>query len=116
LKAGDTIKSDHLLIICSDPLADGSVVAFNLTSKDWDSDLTCVVKPGEHPYVKHDSVIAYHWGEFLTPRHIERLLLFAPVQYGPVSPELLRRIQEGALASDDTRPDIKKDIRTVLGR
>jgi len=114
LDPGDTIKSHHLLIICSGPLPDGSVVAFNLTSRDWDSDQTCVVKVGEHPYVVRDSVIAYRYGELLTPRHIARLQLLAPKEYGPISPQLLLRIQEGAIKSDQTPGYLKKIMADVL--
>jgi hypothetical protein len=116
LKPGDTIKSHHLLIICTDPLPDGNVVAFNLTSRDWDSDQTCVVKVGEHPYLVRDSVIAYKYGELLTPRHIARLQLLAPKEYGPVSPELLLRIQEGAVKSDQTPAYLKKIMADILKR
>jgi hypothetical protein len=97
LKAGDTIKSDHLFIVCTGPLSDGSVPAFNLTTQDWDSDHTCVVQVGEHRYVDRPSVVAYKFGELLTLRRIERLQLLAPQDYGLVSIELLQRIQQGAL-------------------
>jgi hypothetical protein len=115
LNPGDTIFSIHLWVICSEPQLDGSVVAFNLTSKDWDSDLTCVVQPNEHSYVRHESVIAYQYGELFTPQRIERLKKLAPKEYGPVSPELLHRIQEGAVASNETPIQLKKIIRAILG-
>jgi hypothetical protein len=116
LKPGETIKSHHLLIICSDSLPDGSVVAFNFTSQRWDSDQTCVIKVGEHPYLVRDSVIAYKFGRSLTPRQIAQLQLLAPKEYGPVSPELLLRIQEGALKSDQTPEYIKKIMADILKR
>jgi hypothetical protein len=113
-KAGETIKSHHLLILCSDPLADGRVVSFNLTTKDWDSELTCVVQVGEHPYVIRESVIAYRFGELLEPNQIERLRILAPQDYGPVSQKLLLRIQQGAVTSKETPGYLKKIMKDVL--
>jgi hypothetical protein len=115
LNPGDTIFSIHLWIICSEPQADGSVVAFNLTSKDWDSDLACVIQLGEHSYVRHESVVAYEHGELFTPQHIERLKKLAPKEYESVSQKLLRRIQEGAIVSNDTPSQLKKIIKAFLG-
>ncbi len=90
------------------------MVAFNLTSRDWDSDQTCVIRVGEHPYVVRDSVIAYRFGELLTPHHIARLQLLAPKEHGPVSPQLLLRIQEGAIKSDQTPAYLKKIMADIL--
>lgn len=116
MNPGDTIFSIHLWVICSGPQPpDDAVVAFNLTSKDWDSDTSCVIQAGEHPYVRHESVIAYQYGELFRPDHIARLKLLAPREYDPVSPELLLRIQQGAVASPDTREQLKKIMRAVLG-
>jgi hypothetical protein len=116
LNPGETIFSIHLWVICSDPQPhDGSVVAFNLTSKDWDSDTNCIIQVGEHSFVRHDSVIAYEHGNLFTPDHIRRLKLLAPKEYGAVSPELLLRIQRGAIDSHETPKHLKTIIRTILG-
>ena len=88
---------------------------FNLTTKDWDSDLSCIVKSGEHPYVVRESVIAYKFAELLTPQHFTRLQTLAPKDYGPVTPELLRRIQQGALDSKETLRYFKTIIKRILG-
>jgi len=114
LKASDTIKSDHLFVICTDELPDGNFLAFNLTSRDWDSDQTCVIQPSEHRYVSRPSVVAYKFGELLTPTHIDRLQMLAPQDYGPVSPNLLQRIQQGALASQETPDRLKNILRKYL--
>lgn len=115
MNPGDTIFSIHLWVICSEPQSNGAVVAFNLTTKNWDSDLTCVVQPEDHDYVRHPSVVAYEHGELFTPTHIKRLQKLAPQTYGPVSSELLHRIQEGALNSEHTPEHLKKVIRATLG-
>jgi hypothetical protein len=67
------------------------------------------VRPGEHPYVRRESVIAYKFGELLPPRYIERLKSLAPRDHRPVTPELLRRIQ-GALDSPDAIPRLRKSF------
>jgi len=80
------------------------VVAFNFTEKDWDSDATCIVQPGEHEYIRKESVIAYAHGQLLTPQHIAGLKVLQGVEYPPVKPELLLRIQEGVFKSLDNIP------------
>ena len=116
-KIRDTIKSDHLYIIASDPLPNGDVLVFNLTTSDWDSDKTCEVKVGDHPYVEHDSVVAYQYAETRTPRAIARLkMLASPVAYEPVSEKLFVRILEGAIKSPDTADYVKAIVREILAK
>jgi len=115
LALGDTIRAaGHLFVLCSDPEPDGSVVGFNLTENDFDTDPTCPVHIGEHPYVRKESVIAYNFGDLFPPKRIERLRLLESQNYGPVSQELLVRIQHGALESKATPPHLKKIIERTL--
>jgi hypothetical protein len=104
----------HYHVICSDPDHLGNTVAFNFTDKNFENDQTCIVHVGDHPTVTKESVIAYRYGLRVTPAHIERLTRLGATGYNPVSPDLLLRIQKGALESKRTTPDLKKIIETAL--
>jgi hypothetical protein len=96
LALGDTIKAlGHLYVLCSDPTPDGSFVGFNLTEKDFDTDQTCMVHVGDYPYVRKESVVAYKYGGLFSSERIRKLRLLELKNYGPVTDDLLLRIQEG---------------------
>ena len=119
MKLGDTFFAGHLWIVCSNQTADGSVVIFNVTSLRSDSDRNCIVQPGDHPAVSHDSVIAYEYGRILTKAEQGRLegsSLFAGMRREPATPELLTRIQKGALRSDQTPIEIQDIVREQAGQ
>jgi len=121
LKLGDTFinlnpdSPEHLWIVSSLPASDGSLVIFNLTSHRSRGDETCVVEPGEHPFVKHRSVVAYARGQSL-PEHVVKYMqarkLYQPHQ--PVSDALRNRIQRGALASEFTSQKLQVIVRESM--
>jgi len=72
---------------------------FNFTSWKKNCDETCVIKVGDHPFVTNKTIVEYRRGINLTPikwQQILENLWYEPK--APVSTELLRRIQQGALA------------------
>lgn len=114
MKLGETFHSTgHLWVVASLPDAEGSVVMLSLTTHRPRCDENCVIEAGEHPFVAHKTVIAY-----------EKALIFTVDQqatanrlcrrYGPVSAELLARIQQGACVSDLTPMKIVKAIRASM--
>lgn len=89
----------HLWVVASTPNAEGEVAIFNLTTERDDSDKSCVVMPGEHPFVKQRSVIMYTRGRLLGPEALQgmqRLGCYDAKE--PASPRLLQKIQEGGVA------------------
>ncbi len=110
MNLGDTFWAGHLYIVCSDPTADGSVVVFNATTPRWDSGRECVIQPGDHPSIKHESVIAYERGRLMTQEqqdNLEKAELFKTMRREPASRALVRRIQLGALKSDQTAQELQ---------
>lgn len=122
MNPGETILGfdfgNHLWMVLSTPTADGQIALANLTTHGRLStcgDSCVVVKPGEHPYVVRASCI-YYRGALLNP--------VAPLdgakargvlqQHEPCTPELLRRIQDGALASRFVAGAVKAAIRAGL--
>jgi hypothetical protein len=99
IRAGKHISTDpHLWVVISDPSKDRSkVVAVNLTSQRTDKEQTCVIQPGEHPFVTHETVVMYAGA-----RVVSESMILSAKQAGmfdfpsPVSPTLLSRIRDGA--------------------
>lgn len=123
LRPGDTFwgidRQHHLWIALTAPELDGGIFVANFTShypadkESCDTDCT-VVNPGEHPYPRRPSCIFYRGSHAENQtdilRGIER-----PFRRGePLSPALLRRIQQGALDSSRTPDDVKDAVRASL--
>lgn len=121
MKTGDTFvlrlpnKIPHLWIIISDPTPRDEVVIVNVTTSDLGSDRSCVITHGEHPFITHESVIAYYFAKLIS---VEKIKEWKNRQYfesrQPVKPPLLRRIQQGAVDSDYTPQKIQEIIRQQM--
>lgn len=64
MKTGDTFRfrsgDPHLWIVISDPAKDADkVLIVNVTSWRGDKDQTCLVGPGDHPLIEHNSCINF---------------------------------------------------------
>ena len=67
MEAGDTFLlrdrklSDHLWVVLSDPMIDVAtpVVIVSLTSYRGGDDSTCVIEPGEHPFIRWRTRVLY---------------------------------------------------------
>jgi hypothetical protein len=90
------------------------VVVVNLTSKTLD-DQSCILRPGDHPFVTKETAIAYIRADCLSLGQIQ-----AAVSHGiweqrqKFRPEVLRRIQNGALVSDDIPVKFRGPVRSSL--
>lgn len=119
MRVGDTFRlkaviSDHIWLVAY--CQDGKAVGFNFTTR-WPNtpDTTCIVTPAEHPDLQHESVIAYQHAVLWEGTTIETLERHGIHKYlNPVSPELLRRIRQGAVDSAFTPNNIKALLRPVL--
>jgi hypothetical protein len=91
----------HLWMIISDPkLNRDQVVLVNFTSWQCIHDQTCIVSPGEHPYLAHRSVVYYPEPMIKTLKNLEQSDRVGLLQYHEnLSPQLLEKIQRGALCS-----------------
>jgi hypothetical protein len=111
-----TSDGGHLWVVSSLPTTnDGSVVLLNMTSWRPMCDENCVIERGEHLFVTHKTVIAYHGGKLATPvqqLHIERA--WRTQSNAPVSAALLAKIQQGAIRSDLTSRKIKAVVEWSL--
>lgn len=123
MKLGDTFKLErngegHLWVVISQPTGDGSIVMVNLTTMRTGSDLSCVLAPGDHPFVQHATVIAYQFAK-LVPPEAQRMMeqqkqLCIPRE--PMPPAVLQRIREGSLKSDLMPQKLQAIVRLQLGK
>jgi len=93
----------HLFFIVSDPSLDrGQVLVVPMMT--WDADYkesTCLVNPGQHPFVKHTSYINYSCAQLTSADLIEERLASGDFRaHAAASPDLLEEIRRGAERSD----------------
>jgi len=111
-------------VVCSDPDKDGSVAIVNFTEKKFGTnglgfgaDENCVVHPGDHPFIKKPSVMAYMDAK-PCPISGQKLILSSNAfpRHARVSDDLLSRIMTGALKSDDTKQRIQQMVKVTMDR
>lgn len=106
MEGGDTfIRGDadkHLWVVISDPKIDPqNVLIVNLTTLDARKEQACILKIGDHDWIKHDTCVNYADSVVTT-----LALLHAARDGGaihmrkPMSPAILKKIREGALQSE----------------
>ncbi len=102
----------HLHVIISDPTKNpDAIVTANFTSWRADKDQSCVVGPGEHPWLTKRSCIDYRRDRLITSEEYRTLTesrLVIPQE--PVGASLLQRILGGAAVS----PHIPLESREIL--
>ena len=118
LKEGDTFlyqypsNHHHLFIVITKTvtLADGKLQYICTMVSSWKErsalcDPACRLKPGEHPFIIHDSYIAYAEVIPFDERILANLLNSGKaILKEPVSPELLGKIKESAKRSKRISP------------
>ena len=120
LHAGDTFhdaqgihdKHRHLFFVISDPdtFPNDPILIVNCTSSQYRCDSTCILIPGEHPFIRTESWVYYKEANLADPAMFQQALsnaLLMPNQ--SLSVELLDRIRNGAIRSDNT-PEVCKEL------
>lgn len=112
LGGGEIHGEHHLWLIINDPAAHHNLALIvNVTTLRLDAESTCLVAPGEHPFVKHDSYV-----RFAGARQARVADLAAAVKKGLLKPQqaasktLLEKIRTGAQAS----PQLPCELRALL--
>jgi len=119
MKIGDTfipaLPDAHLWIVLTEPNEEGKVVIVNLTSGVFDQ--SCILEPGDHPFVRHTSTIRYQKAMLCSHEKLEESVRAGSVRRRePVAMEIVKRIWRGALVSDYTPGKVAKEIKKMLGR
>jgi hypothetical protein len=111
VRAGDTFflaggaADRHLRVVISDPSTDSERVLFvSLTSYEVTKESVCVFEVGDHPFVKHNSCIAYESAKDAPLSALLRLLEVGQLRLSePVSLSDLERIRRGLSLSRDIK-------------
>lgn len=105
MKTGDTFVTvgfdNHLWMIISDTLIDpDNVVIVNFTTNRQGEEQHCIVTPGEHVFVKHDTAVRFRDAQLLSLHKIHTLNGDGKIKkHVPLSPDLLIKIRTGARCS-----------------
>jgi hypothetical protein len=94
----------HLWFVVTDPRGTPlQVVAVMLRTARSFTDDTTVLEPGDHPFIRHKSVVQYSTARFFNVGRIDMALGQGRCRLLPdMSAELLRRVREGLLRSPYT--------------
>lgn len=109
-------ESPHLYVVLTEPTwvaKEGSprVVIVSLTTKRGHSDTTVVLSSSDHSFLKTWTVAFY--AKMLWVR-VDELQNEAWRQYEDVAPDVLSRLQVGALDSPHTKPSIREVCERVI--
>jgi hypothetical protein len=107
----------HLWIVLTEPQApDFLCVIVNLTRQQPRSDNTVVLRPTDHPFINKDSVIRYGDALIVDGRDLDGFLKKHTAKgLDRCSPDLLKRILDGAIASPFTPKKIADFCKKSLG-
>jgi hypothetical protein len=91
----------HLWMIISDPAIDPeNVLIVNLTTFAPGKDQSCVLGPGDHPWIHHDSCVNYQDSQITT---LKKLIAArdggALIPKDPLDPLVLKKIRDASMNS-----------------
>ena len=110
----------HYFVLTSlEVSTDGTLLCVYLKPLRLGSDTSCVIRPNEYPGVTEDHIVEYG-----RPFLADSYALTEALENNPdvtwnshkCSPELLRKMQEGALTSDHISPRYRKLVEAELNR
>lgn len=92
---------EHLWIVLTDPDSNHKALCVNITTKQDHSDLTLILNAGDHPFVRHESVIHYPDARLLDLQLVHTALNGGATctQHAKCSASLLQRVREGLMRS-----------------
>jgi len=101
----------HLFVVIA-PTRD---LCVNVTSKRNNSDTSCILQQGDHPFIRHDSVINYKKAREVDPAVVQNQISRGNCQqYQHVSSTVLNRIQQGGLTSTRLKNKYKNYLNSFL--
>uniref|UniRef100_UPI0040477DD7 hypothetical protein n=1 Tax=Rheinheimera sp. TaxID=1869214 RepID=UPI0040477DD7 len=110
----------HLHFVCSDvhfsPHKNGEkVLLVNISSVDPDLyvDSTCILQPGDHPFIRHESFVYYKHAELYSPDRITDEVLKGNYDvHQPCTDELMQRILDGFAGSREIKRYVQRFYET----
>jgi hypothetical protein len=108
----------HLFVVIAGPDDQGILLLPCLeTLVDWTRDHSCILGPGDHPFIKHPSAINYARTLLTDAPNLDGLIANGRAIRRPtLEPGVLARVIEGALVSPSLAPRLKAMVRKAHGR
>jgi hypothetical protein len=92
----DDSQGGHVYIVMT-PTSYPEVVVVNFTTLNRFSDRSCIVRPGEHPFIIQESAIAYDFAQVVPTATLDAMLIGGAIrQREDISADLMLKIWEGA--------------------
>jgi hypothetical protein len=109
------IDDRHLFMVIAVVPASELLCVVNFTTHRPPCDESCLVQPGEHPFVTRLTVVSYRNALIKTNADLERARVAALLQMkDPLSAALLTKVRQGALRSLATPRNVKDAVRAAL--
>ena len=114
---GGTI-TPHLWVVVTEPdAATHLCVIVSVTTLRNSKDQTILLRPGDHPFIRHDSTVFYGDAMIVDVRRLDaEVAAGLALVRAPCSPTTLKLVQDGVLASPFTRPKIERFCRSHWSR
>lgn len=103
-------QREHLYVIITAPNAEGFMIfPCVVTAETYHQEVTCMISPGEHPFITQPSTIDYRHTKKLTEGDLDTMVAkrLARPHKTPMNPELIDRIIEGGRVSKHLDKDKK---------
>ena len=108
MKPPGTVRN-HLWVVLAVHNNGASAILANLTSRRENSDTTCVLMPGMHPYIKHESCVHYRG---MIDRNVDRIPQESRREQASV--DMLRLMQQGAINHPFADPELVSIIASQI--
>jgi hypothetical protein len=95
----------HLMICMGIDGRKNTAIIVPVVSRHDLSDTSCTLGVGDHPFIKHDSCVAYDFARLVSLSEINEKIDKNLIRLGEaVSDDVLKRVQVGFVMSDETAP------------
>ncbi len=100
---------DHLWVVINDPQAhDGTAVFVNVSTVREKSDTTCLLRRGDHPFIKHDSYVRFRSAKKALVEELDALIKARHLRpHQPADAALVVRIRAAASAALEFPGDLR---------
>jgi hypothetical protein len=113
---------EHLWIVITDPdPSTREAVCVNLTSAENQEDRTVIANVGDHPFIKHETIVFYKDAQILDMAKVEVALqskqtAFVCTAHRRCTAVFLKRVQNGLLKSEHANREVKDYCRNKWGQ
>lgn len=112
---GDEEDEDYHLWIVITPPSEGEVVTVSVTTRRKRSETLVILQAGDHPFIQHESVIAYSYSRIRMVQDIQTAIENGSAKRRePVSQALLERVRAGLIDSDFTPNGVRHFYKEVM--